>query len=222
MKKFYGFILAIALIVGGLTPASAQKVPCGFSIQLGGLLPIQQFNDATTYFIPGANSMGNHGNAMFGASFGLKYNYRFDFGLGIFCSVDGMWNMLNKSARDLYDQASCTSPMYVNIPIMLGLSYISDFSYVFDVWAEAGAGCNLFWKTNEGWENNLTKYLWNPAFAAEGGIGVRFVKTISLGVHYYWLGNNNIKVEGVTYDSTFNTPPKMKVGMLAFKLGLHF
>lgn len=224
MKKFR-FVLLVALLMAGVMTVSAQQRDHhGISVHVGGVLPIQEFSAAPTYFLPGINdrAFNGHGAAMFGASLGLKYNYVFDFGLGIFASADLMWNALNKDVRKVYDQASCTKPMYVNVPIMVGANYITDFSDIVDVWGEAGIGVDLFLKTQEGWSSNTVKYNMNAAFAAEVGVGVTFIDLISVGVHYYWLGRQNVKVDGVTYDETYIIPSKMRIGMMAFKVGFHF
>lgn len=222
MKKFR-LILVVALLFGGMLTVSAQQRDHhGISVQLGGILPLQDFSASQSYVLPGVNGLGNNGCAMFGASLGLKYNYVFDFGLGVFVSADLMWNALNKNIRDQYDNVSCTKPMYVDVPIMVGVNYVTDFSDIVDVWAEAGLGANLFYKTTEGWNNNTLSYKMNAAFGAEVGAGITFIDLISIGVHYYWLGKQSIKVDGVTYDETYVVPHKMKMGAMAFKLGFHF
>ncbi len=224
MKKF-SLVLLIALLMGGVMSVSAQqREHHGISVHVGGILPVHEFDNTPIYVVPGVNSrhFDGHGAAMFGASLGLKYNYVFDFGLGIFASADLMWNSLNKNVRQVYNQASCTKPMYVNVPIIVGVNYITDFSDIVDVWGEAGIGCDLFLKTTEGWSGNTVKYNMNAAFAAEVGAGVTFIDLISVGVHYYWLGRQNVKVNGVTYDETYVIPSKLRIGQVAFKVGFHF
>jgi hypothetical protein len=224
MKKF-SLVLLIALLMGGVMSVSAQqREHHGISVHVGGILPVHEFDNTPIYVVPGVNSrhFDGHGAAMFGASLGLKYNYVFDFGLGIFASADLMWNSLNKNVRQVYNQASCTKPMYVNVPIIVGVNYITDFSDIVDVWGEAGIGCDLFLKTTEGWSGNTVKYNMNAAFAAEVGAGVTFIDLISVGVHYYWLGRQNVKVDGVTYDETYVIPSKLRIGQVAFKVGFHF
>lgn len=224
MKKF-SLVLLIALLMGGVMSVSAQKTDHhGISVHVGGIMPVHEFHKTPAYVVPGANSRNfdRHGGATFGASLGLKYNYVFDFGLGVFASADLMWNMVNKSVREVYNNASCTKPMYVNVPIIVGVNYITDFSDIVDVWAEAGIGCDLFLKTQEGWSNSTIKYKMNAAFAAEAGVGVTFIDLISVGIHYYWLGRQSVKVDGITYDETYVISNKMKVGQVAFKVGFHF
>ena len=224
MKKFR-FVLMIALLMAGVMTVSAQQRDHhGISVHVGGVLPVQEFNNSPAYFVPGVNdrAFNGKGAAMFGASLGLKYNYVFDFGLGIFASADLMWNSLNKDVRKVYEQASCTKPMYVNVPVLVGVNYVTDFSDIVDVWGEAGIGADMFLKTTEGWNNAKTKYNMNAAFAVGVGAGVTFIDLISVGVHYYWLGRQSVKVDGVTYDETYVIPNKMKIGMVAFKVGFHF
>lgn len=223
MKKF-SLVLLIALLMGGVMSVSAQqREHHGISVHLGCIMPVHEFNDTHLPIVPGNyRSFDGHGAATFGASLGLKYNYVFDFGLGVFASADLMWNMMNKTVRREYDNVSCTKPMYVNVPIIVGVNYITDFSDIVDVWGEAGIGCDLFLKTQEGWSNSTIKYKMNAAFAAEVGAGVTFIDLISVGIHYYWLGRQSVKVDGVTYDETYVIANKMKVGQVAFKVGFHF
>ena len=225
MKNIRNLFVAI-LLIASFTTVSAQD-KCGFSIHLGGALPMGQFTQSPSYVIPCA--LGDKASAIFGASFGLRYNYTFantrieDTGVGIFLSADAMWNYINKDVRDAYDLVKCTKPMYVNVPIMLGVSWTSDFvNSPVNVWAEAGIGCDLFLKTTEGWKGNTISYVMNPEFACEGGLGIIFIKTISIGVHYYWLGKQDIKAKGVNYGDGFLAAPQMAIHMMAFKVGFHF
>ncbi len=231
MKKV--LLIVFALLLGAATTVSAQYTKTGLSFQLGGVLPSLEFDDApagllgTGVVIPGTNSFGKGGGAMFGASFGVKYTYmiknkeRQDIGLGVFLSVDAMWNAMNKDLRGRYDSLECTHPQYVNIPIMAGVSYTTQFSSVFGIWVEAGIGADLFYKTTEGWKNNTTEYKLNAEFAMEGGVGFIFNRTVSLGAHYYWFGTHDVRTKKQINDMPNNSYP-MKMGVWAFKLGFHF
>ncbi|MBO4645208.1 MAG: hypothetical protein J5642_01700 [Bacteroidales bacterium] len=229
MKKFRTIFVVSLLMICALS-ASAQKRGNNVSIRVGGVLPLQEFHATPAYVVPGnaleaavgKTPLHNTGAASFGATLGVKENYIFDFGMGIFLSADLMWNMINKSVSKVYDQVSCTKPMYINVPIIVGLNYVTDFSDIVDVWAEAGIGADMFYKTQEGWSNALIKYDMSASFAAMGGAGVTFIDLISVGINYYWLGKQSIKVNGVTYDETYVTPNKMKSGVLTFRVGFHF
>lgn len=225
MKKFRNLIVTI-LMIASFSVASAQD-KCGLSIHLGGVLPMGPFTQTPSYIVPCA--LGDKGSAMFGASLGLRYNYTFagtrieDSGIGIFAAADLFWNYINKDVRDAYDLVKCTKPMYVNVPIMLGISWTSDFvASPVNVWAEAGIGCDLFVKTKEGWSGNTVSYSMNPEFACEGGVGILISRLVSVGVHYYWLGMQDVKIKGRNYGDGFNVAPKMAVHEMAFKVGFHF
>ena len=231
MKRISTIVTALLMCVA--VCSFGQTTKSGLSIQLGGILPMGEFHAQPTGLpiigvIPGFNTFEQNGGAMFGASFGLKYTYSFqntkmeNSGLGIFVSADGMWNALNKNLRDLYDNARETKPMYVNVPIMIGASYTTQFSDVFGIWAEAGLGADLFFKTPEGISERLTKYKMSPEFAFEAGVGVIFVRTISLGAHYYWLGSHNVMVKEESMFGHSQPSYPMKIGVGAFKLGFHF
>ena len=193
-----------------------------------------QFTVSPSYFSPkdlkeAKDILKDKGSAVFGASIGLRYNYTFantrieDSGAGIFIAADLIWNYINKDVQNAYDSEKRTKPMYINAPIIIGGSWMSDFvNSPVNIWAEAGIGCDLFLKTQEGWKNNMVSYKMNPEFACEIGFGMMFIKTISLGVHYYWLGKQEVRVKGVEYVGGFLTPPTMAIHMMEFKVGFHF
>lgn len=222
MKKTFTILVALLL---GLTTAFGQGQKAGVSFQLGGILPTHQFKSIPSLYAPGFNSFGENGGAMFGASFGLKFTYAFrntaleDSGLGIFLAGDAMWNSLDKSIREMYDKVSCTKPMYINVPIILGVNYTLNFGNVFGIWVEGGIGADLFFKTPEGWENRLTEYKMGAEFASQVGAGILLARTVSLGAHYYWLGTQDVRPKpyNILYPNS-----QMKIGVWAFKLGFHF
>lgn len=225
MKNFRNFIVAILLIASFSSVSAQDKI--GLSIHLGGALPFGQFTATPSYVVPCA--LGDKGSAIFGASLGLRYNYTFantrieDSGAGIFISADAMWNYINKDVRNAYDRVKCTKPMYLNVPIIIGGTWMSDFvNSPANIWVEAGIGCDLFLKTTEGWKNATVSYKMNPEFACELGLGVMLIKTISVGVHYYWLGKQDVKVKDVDYGDGFHVAPQMAIHMMEFKVGFHF
>ena len=244
MKKiFLQLILSLMIIVPALAQEENQneksdqkketkqtetlRPKIGISFSVGGVLPHLQFSEMTketSAIVPGRNTLGSCGNAMFGASIGLKYKYTIknkegqSTGCGFFIASDLFWNPMKKAIREMYDTIKCTAPTYANIPVTVGFNYTSEFSSNFGVWVEAGAGVDVLYKTPEGWDGQTTEYKFNAAFAAQGGVGVIFARTISLGAHYYWLGKHDI-VEDRT-DAPFSD--SMKMGAWVFKLGFHF
>lgn len=220
--KRKSIILALALCLG-LFSLSAQN-KSGLSVHFGCVKPGSQFNDVPELVVPGLNTFGSAGGAMTGASFGLKYTYNFKntvmekSGLGVFFAADGFWNAMNKDLRNQYDNVSCTKPMYINVPLQIGFNYTTP-GRIFNVWAEYSLGADLFMKTQEGWNNNTIKYQMNTEFATQVGFGFMFVKTVSIGAHYYWLGNHDVRAKS---ESLFNPASTMKTGAWVFKLGFHF
>ena len=73
-------------------------------------------------------------------------------------------------------------------------------------------------KTQEGWRNSTIKYQMNTEFATQVGFGILLARTVSLGVHYYWLGTHDVRPQS---DNLINEGSQMKMGAWAFKLGFH-
>ena len=189
------------------------------------------FTETPSYFNMNPTWLANNNKcgAIFGASLGLRYNYTFpgtrieDSGVGIFLSADLFWNYINKTTRTKYNEYSCTKPMYINVPVIIGGTWMSDFvNSPVNIWAEAGIGCDLFLKTTEGWSGNTVSYSMNPEFACEGGFGIIISRLVSVGVHYYWLGKQDIKDKETDYSDGFHTAPQVAIHMMAFKVGFHF
>jgi len=229
IRKSFIIKLSVAFIILSATFFTVQaQDKCGVSMHVNGLLPIGQFRETPECIVPGTETgVGHHGAAEFGAGLGFRYNYRFQktrleyTGLGIFASVDVMWNALNKTARKSYDSVSCTKPHYINVPMIVGISYTSTFRSVANLYVEAGIGCDLFFKTTEGWSGNTTKYKMSPQFAAEGGIGVIFAEVVGIGVHYYWCGKHNLEIKGKTYPNKSDIET-LQISQLAFRVSVYF
>jgi hypothetical protein len=59
-------------------------------------------------------------------------------------------------------------------------------------------------------------------FAVEAGAGIILARTVTLGAHYYWMGNHDIFMKTNIDIPALNPSTPMKVGVWAFKLGFHF
>ncbi len=224
MKTVKTFVIAIVIMVAGISTSFAQfNTPssgANFSLKLFGAMPMGDFAQ-TSNTLPSVLLHGTAGNVDMGAGLGFKIDYRFDFGLGIFISGDAMWNQLNADVRTNYDALKKTKPNYVNFPIMLGLDYKCYFGNVFGLYAEGGAGANLLYITPEGWSNDLTEFRLSAAFAWEAGGGILLGKNVSLGVHYYALGNQSIESAAENIITSM-TKRQLNINILTFRLGITF
>ena len=231
MKKQL-FLLAIGVIAISSLFAQPHRGQ-GLYFKMGCAIPIQQFHKMPDLVIPGENSFYNAGGAEVGMSLGVKYNYAFkntsieNSGIGVFAAAEFMWNQLRKSLRKQYDKIGCTKPEYYNIiPIMAGISYATPGNNVRG-WVEYGVGPDILVKTKEGWKGIFVKYKPTVSCAMQGGVGIQFGSTGSytakgsLGVHYYWLGKQNVTVKPGNVD-VVHTSSFMKSGVLAVELELSF
>ena len=245
MKKwcFFKTLLLNVLIFGFLPFIAMAQSKTGIALYLGGVQPVGSFfsTDNSVYgydqLIAGAPTYYN--GATIGASVGLRYTYSFqktklaDKGLGIFINADLYWNALNSDFRNEYDDVGKKKPYYLNVPINLGISYTyyfgkDDFVGIF---AETGAGIDLFKRTNEGWtENNLifpiTKFDLTTSFGCSAGLGIILDKTISLGVYYNYLGKHemimNVESEISIPNFLSIEPFEMTMNTVSLKIGFHF
>jgi len=230
MKNIRTLILVFALLFGCISVSKAQfnnGVPGGhFSINFIGAMPMGDFSGTSSSSLlagikgPSILLFGeSNGNASMGAGLGFKFDYRFSFGLSIYLSADAMWNQLNSDMRETYDLVSKTKPNYVNFPIHLGLGYQCYFGDVFGLYANAGAGVGLLYITPEGWSDSMTNYNLSVAFSWQAGGGILLGEHISIGAHYYMLGNHKLEVK----DPVIFLPTRnQEMGVLAFKLGVIF
>jgi opacity protein-like surface antigen len=236
MKNFSKTLMIAVLIFSAVFSMNAQDFKkSDFTVFLGGSMPVGQFNKGVDliYTVSPENTPFETtlGHAMFGANLGLRYTYRFDIGVGAFVNADLIWNALDEEIREEYNKISKTKPMYLNIPFMVGADYRYDFSYEFGVFAEAGMGINLFKKTTEGWSASDShpegpiNYDLSKSFAYEIGTGIMIANTLSIGIHFYGLGNHELKPTNSTdYTLVYNGEPEAieKVNMFMIKLGFHF
>ena len=228
MKTLKTLLLAIAILFAGISASYAQFMTpesgASFSLKLFGAMPMGDFgNNSTLYTLaPSILNPTSAGNVDMGAGLGFKVEYQFNFGLGIFIGADAMWNQLNQEARTKYDALKKTKPNYINFPIMIGVDYQCYFGHVFGLYAEGALGANLMYVTPEGWSDNLTEFRLSTAFAWEAGGGILIGKHLSLGVHYYALGDHKIEIKDAPAILSTATSRMQKVDVLTFRLGLMF
>jgi len=202
----------ILLLFGTLCLSISLHAQSNYEVRLGAGVPMDDFKDTTRT----------------GIDAGFKYRYTFIKGLSVFASVDLMWNYQSKDIKDKYKQMrasfaeaynlddeediiSYDDPTYFNIPTFIGIHYCYDFSKKLGVWAEAGAGCNLYMQTElfylgespvseqpdrSKWHHYkyTETYKVSPAFAYTAGLGLKF-KKYTLGLRYIGLGSHKVKYD---------------------------
>ena len=155
--------------------------------------------------------------------------------------------------KESYD-VKLAIPNYVNVPIMGGLNYEYDFSDEVDLWAEFGVGINIgtltdivlesSWRYNydnsigdfngdnsyEYKTQNKIEFDTKATFAFQLGAGIKVSDKISLGFHYYSLGERELIGK---YEDPIEYPCKasgnyandnksIKSSIVSIRLGYHF
>lgn len=226
MKAVRILSIAVAMMVMSLSSfaqVGGRDVSGGsFTLSFMGLNPMGDFASTSTQTTSLLLNNGC-GNATLGAGFGMKFGYNFKFGLGIVLSADGFWNQLNGETRAMYDNISKTKPNYINVPVLLGLNYEVYFGKVFGIYVDGSAGVNMLFLTQEGWKDKAVKYKSSTSFAWQVGGGILLGANISLGVHYYDLGEASIvPMESSTLVSILGLESSVHEKVLALRLGLIF
>ena len=241
MKKIVKVMCLAALMLSAGTMAQAQFRQ---SVFLNGNLPFFGRVSSNHTSVPLTyEEIGK--DASIGFGLGYRASYRFDVGVGEvapFVGADIFWNMIKGKWRGIYLDSTFTTPTYLNIPIMAGVSYFYD-----ELWnditpyAEFVIGADLMIITREGLgasENNGTKYYAykpNVALTWMIGAGAWFGRHVSAGIYYYGFGTHPIDYTSKTINK--NAVAALQVnanelnghgretrsmGSLALRIGFHF
>ncbi len=245
MKSTFTKVLCVAvlLLATGIS-AQAQFRHFRQSIYLNGVLPTGDFAstvDASHNFVPLTNEqIGKAAIVGFGA--GYRASYRFDIGMGEvapFIGADLFWNMISSEWSDKYLNANMTTPSYMNIPVLAGVSYNYDeLNTRFPIipFGEFGVGADMFIITREGTTaktNSSTYYAYKPSISVAWmlGAGVYLGNYVSVGVYYYGLGKHTIDYTDRCLDKNSvaalqNAAATIRqtrnIGEMALRIGFHF
>jgi hypothetical protein len=192
MKKI--FILSLFLM-GCVSVINAQ-----FSqFHVGLALPQGDFGDGNVKkHAPFGDGVGY---AATGFNIGYKYynplsakNLSLVFGLDVF------YNGLNSDAKDEFfddDDVDYSLPVYLNIPVTVGLNYTHPLNDAIGLYGEFALGANFSKITNyaEEEDDEEMSYAFDPAFTFCYGLeaGVFINKKFSIGLRYSQLGSNKFK-----------------------------
>jgi len=245
MKSTFTKVLCVAvlLLATGIT-AQAQFRHFRQSIYLNGVLPTGGFAsdvDASHTIVPLTNEQIAKA-AIVGFGAGYRASYRFDIGMGEvapFIGADLFWNMISGEWSDKYLNANMTTPSYMNIPVLAGVSYHYDeLNSRFPIipFGEFGVGADMLIITREGTSvsnNPNTYYAYKPSIDVAWmlGAGVYLGNYVSVGVYYYGLGKHTIDYTDRCLDKNSIAAAQnalatvrqtRTVGEAALRIGFHF
>lgn len=158
------------------------------------------------------------GGAGLGANLDLKLKFNVGVkGLGVFLSLDGIYNGLNKGVNDYLDDlkyqiwdeidgsVTMEKPWYLNACAMTGINYVFQINPKFGVFWELGIGAN--YRYIAGFDlyayeydsdfsvGELVRYEPKFTFAFQAGTGVEVSKRLVIGINFYHLGSSRVQGE---------------------------
>ena len=227
MKNVKKVFALVALILGFSVSAAA---PNGLTLRAGGNFPVGTFGEGDKLgSLALSDAKAALGGAAIGYNAGLKYQFKVFGKLGMFATADFFYNGLKENIKEdlaevlKVDDGDITLPSYMNAPVMLGLNYSFFNPAKVALWVEAGVGVNFRSITGQtvesetdiplvgtvGASGDLT-YDLNTTFAWQAGLGVSFMNSITLGLHYYAFGESVVKGETITSGSIADLGGELK------------
>lgn len=240
--------ILFATLCGGVHAQLRQSVFLNGNIPTGDFGTSASATDLSAYATPLGVAYPGSGvplsntqvgkDASVGFGVGYRVSYRFDVGVGEvapFGNIDFLWNTIDGSWRDKYDDAYYSAPTYFNIPLLGGVTYIYDELPWRDIsaYGEFGVGTDLFIITSEGKGdgNERFGYKANFAFAWMLGAGAYFGQHFSAGLYYYGMGKHPVDYTSGTRDDNAvaraqaaaqTSRQQRTVGSVMLRLGFHF
>lgn len=211
MKKIAGFIMLVVLVMSMKLSAKTN-----FYINASAAIPVSDFaygyNEKTCTLL---SDKGWGGGAGVGANLDFKIKFNIGVkGLGVFLSLDGIYNGLNQDMNDyfdnmkyqLYEEVNSVMidiPYYLHASAMTGLNYVYEIRPKFGVFWETGIGANFRYISDLylGAINDdfgaVEFAHYDPKFslAFQVGTGVEINKRFVFGVSFYYLGSARVQGE---------------------------
>ncbi|MBQ8704390.1 MAG: hypothetical protein IJ524_08470 [Bacteroidales bacterium] len=250
MKKATFTIAMLTLLSCGALQAQNT-----ISLRFGGIMPTSDYADVMADYSNDVLRYGLVDNAKKGgAGMGLTAGVQARFGvksvsgLGIIVSGDVFFNSTNSDVSDYFEdfvddnesstrEISVTTPVYFQIPLLVGLNYTYDLKDNIAIYGEGGIGANvriltdfeLYQATATQEQINTLGYDIATTFAFKVGAGVVFGKKYSLGIDFYnhgtakATGEETREVNGVTQSGTQNFKGGKITGTnVALRFGINF
>jgi len=213
MKKIFICFFVFSLCLTFSINSDAQ----GLSGHIGVVFPKGDFGDNNK----------NWGGANTGYTIGAKYLWDLNMkGLMLSLGADVMYNGLQDEIRNnLESQDFDNTHKFVNVPVTAGLNYALKINRMISVYCEAGIGPDFLKITNDARYYNLKEdfirsFKISTRFGYKAGGGLILMDKYYLGVHYYGLGNRDVK-----YKEPIDGSDGIKnvyVSQLSLTLGINF
>lgn len=212
MKKFTITFIMLMLFAGKQVFAQTN-----FYINASAAIPVSDYasgyNEKTCALL---SDKGWGGGSGIGANLDLKVKFNIGVkGLGVFLSLDGIYNGLNQSMNDYFDDmkyqlyeevnhVSIDKPYFINATAMTGLNYVFQINPKFGVFWELGIGANYRFISNldvyayEGYDFSVEEIVYYEpkfTFAFQVGTGVEINKRFVFGLSFYHLGSARVQGE---------------------------
>ncbi len=242
MKKMNRLMAFVAIVLSVSISSLAQNAQNGFSLRIGGSFPVDAFDkEGSMSGISIDNAAETMGNAALGWNAGLKLQMGLPLGLGLFVSGDVFYSDVRGEYTDMFTKAGMNEdvmlPLCYNFPVLAGLNWQVLNLKVLQLWAEAGVGVNLHnvLSLDEAFGIAPSQikasdvYRMAAGVAWQTGVGVTIGGKVSLGVHYYALGTQDIESgkSGMFDDWADKLAGEFEEGkinpsMMVLRLGYHF
>jgi len=236
MKARYntkGILVAILLLVMAMGLRAQHSET---SIYINGILPLGQYGSMVENPIPvpfDRQHIAKGATMGVGASFG--WGYKIDIGFGLLepnAEAGFNWNGSNREIRTTFEDSIVNNerpavPNYFNVPILIDLKYIYEFTDVFKPFVHVGFGVDFLFIGNNGYRDVATKYYrYKPtgSFCWQAGIGTYLTDLLSISVQYEGMGQHLIDYTGssaVAPGDDMKTE-RRNIGCMNFRLGFHF
>lgn len=260
MKRIFRSVVVLAVVaILGMNCVIAQtkfSLHIGGSFPLGSYADCQDSPNSLQNgdYIIAWNTKTDKAGAALGLNLGakLRFNLPAIKGLGVIVTTDLFFNPSNKEARDFFEDYMTVTwenigikkyginiPKYINIPIMLGVNYEYNVKNNVKIWGEGALGLNIgvitSFKANYSYYDleflSEINYDNQHTFAFQLGVGTLLSEQLSIGLHYYNLGSQ--EVEGLSrYTATSDygaegdrgnfALDRINPNMLTLRFGYHF
>lgn len=146
------------------------------------------------------------------------------------------WNSISSDSREVFEDQRANHPDYINVPILVGITYRHPIKDNLKAFGEFGIGYDLMFITRDGKKDasHCYSYAASGAMAWQIGAGVMMGRHFSVGLHYFGLGkhlidytsNSNVYINPeytkIDKDAERDRVEYRRIGTLTLRIGFHF